>query len=123
MPSRWKLATLTVLTILCGRVSDAQVPSTPAGHQLSEWLRVQDSLDPATMQEFIEKYMPFARVEGMLANRKQTGGFDIKRVQESIRHPHRRVGASARHSTIRHDHIERGAYRATCDRRHSASAH
>ncbi|HEY7189201.1 MAG TPA: serine hydrolase domain-containing protein [Vicinamibacterales bacterium] len=83
MPSRWKLATLTVLTILCGRVSDAQVPSTPAGHQLSEWLRVQDSLDPATMQEFIEKYMPFARVEGMLANRKQTGGFDIKRVQES----------------------------------------
>ena len=46
-------------------------------------MKAQDSLDRATIQEFIEKSMPWGRVDQELAIRNQTGGFDVKRIEES----------------------------------------
>ncbi len=84
MSSQRTLVVLTAaITMLWAHLSYAQVPATPAGRQLTEWLRVRDTLDRSTMQAFIEKNLMSANVDGMLANQKQTGGFDIKRVQES----------------------------------------
>src|SRR5690348_15782443 len=46
-------------------------------------MKAQDSWDRATIQQFIDKYMTWARVDGELAMRNQTGGFEVKRVEES----------------------------------------
>jgi CubicO group peptidase (beta-lactamase class C family) len=74
---------LLTLAALFASGLNAQIPSTPAGRQLEAWMKAQDSLDRATIQEFIEKSMPWGRVDQELAIRNQTGGFDVKRIEES----------------------------------------
>jgi D-alanyl-D-alanine carboxypeptidase len=78
-----KIVLVLAIAILCTSALQAQIPSTPAGRQLAAWMKAQDSLDRATIQEFIEKYMSWGRVDQELAMRNQTGGFDVKRVEES----------------------------------------
>src|SRR5438034_548756 len=61
----------------------AQVPDTLAGRQLTAWMKAQDSGDQATIQQFIEKNMPWGRADQELAIHNQTGGFEVKKVESS----------------------------------------
>jgi CubicO group peptidase (beta-lactamase class C family) len=61
----------------------AQLPDTPAGRQFSAWLSALNSGERATMQQFIDRSMPGQPVERGLAIRNQTGGLEVKKVEES----------------------------------------
>lgn len=61
-------------------------PQTPAGRQLAHWLQAFNSGDRATMQRFISEQFParsFQTVDADLAFRKQTGGLDLFKIEES----------------------------------------
>jgi hypothetical protein len=73
---------LTLAVLFAGSVC-AQIPDTPAGRQFSAWLAAFNSGDRATMQQFFDKSMPFGRIEQDMTIRNQTGGFDVKKVEES----------------------------------------
>jgi CubicO group peptidase (beta-lactamase class C family) len=78
-----KLTLTSIFVVLFGGPVYAQIPDTPAGRQFSGWLKAFNSGDRATMQQFIENNMPWGRVEQDLATRNRTGGFDVKKVEES----------------------------------------
>jgi hypothetical protein len=78
-----KVSVLFMLLFAFATALAAQIPSTPAGRQFSAWQKAQDSGDPATIQDFIGKNMPFGRVEQELAVHNQSGGYDVKRVLET----------------------------------------
>lgn len=61
----------------------AQVADTPAGRQFTAWRAAQDSGDRAIIQQFIATNMPWASVEQELNIGRQTGGLDIRKVEES----------------------------------------
>ena len=71
------------LTALLLSAANAQIPDTPAGRQFKAWRAAQDSGDPTKIQQFLDTSLPLGRVEQELAIHKQTGGFDIKRVEQS----------------------------------------
>src|ERR687884_292606 len=73
---------LTSALLFAGAVR-AQVPDTPAGRLFSAWLTAINSGDRAAMQQFMDKSMPGRPVEPGLAIRSQTGGYDVRRVEES----------------------------------------
>src|SRR5262245_14787732 len=82
----WRSTNMLVLLLfgLCfAQPANAQVPDTPAGRQFSGWIRALNSGDRATMQQFIDRSMPGQPVERGLAVRNQTGGLDVKKVEES----------------------------------------
>jgi CubicO group peptidase (beta-lactamase class C family) len=64
-------------------IVEAQLPNTAAGRQFSAWLSAQDSQDRVTIQQFVESSMPLLSVDQVLANRNRTGGYDVKRVEDS----------------------------------------
>src|SRR5215472_8418367 len=75
---------LTFAVLFAGEArAQIQVPDTPAGRQYTAWRKAQDSGDQATIQQFIEKTMPWGKAEQELAIGKQTGGFDVKKVETS----------------------------------------
>jgi CubicO group peptidase (beta-lactamase class C family) len=74
---------LTLIVCLFAVMAAAQIPDTPAGRQFLAWQKAQDSGDRATIQDFIDKNMPFGRVDQELAMHNQSGGYDVKRVEES----------------------------------------
>jgi CubicO group peptidase (beta-lactamase class C family) len=78
-----KLILLSTFSALFAGVACAQIPDTPAGHQFSAWLAAFNSGDRATMQQFFDKSMPFGRIDQDMTIRTQTGGFDVKKVEES----------------------------------------
>ena len=78
-----KLIFLLTVTVLLAASAVAQIPDTPAGHQFAAWQKASDSGDRATIQQFIDTQMPFGRVDQELAMHNQSGGYDIKKVEES----------------------------------------
>jgi D-alanyl-D-alanine carboxypeptidase len=74
---------LSILAIWCVGVLHAQIPETAAGRQFAAWRTAQDSGDMATIERFIEKNMPWSRPDQELAMGKGTGGFDVRKVEES----------------------------------------
>jgi CubicO group peptidase (beta-lactamase class C family) len=74
---------LPILQLLSRSVLQAQVPDTRAGRQFLAWRKAQDSGDSATVQQFIEKSMTFGRVAMELSIGRQSGGYDIRKVEES----------------------------------------
>src|SRR5271166_2768988 len=80
-----KLTYRVTLAILLAATVTAQIqiPETSAGKLFTAWLNAINSGDRATMQQFIEKSMTWSNVEQDLAMRNQTGGFDLKKVEES----------------------------------------
>jgi hypothetical protein len=78
-----KLTLLLAYTLLFAGTVCAQIPETPAGRQFAAWLKAQGSGDRDTIQQFIDKNMPWGRVEQELAMRNQSGGYEIKKVEES----------------------------------------
>jgi D-alanyl-D-alanine carboxypeptidase len=78
-----KLTHLLTVAVLFAGTLCAQIPDTPAGHQFSAWLNAFNSGDRATMQQFFDKSMKFGRIDQDMGIRNQTGGFDVKKVEES----------------------------------------
>jgi D-alanyl-D-alanine carboxypeptidase len=61
----------------------AQVPETPAGRQYVAWRKAQDSGDSVAIRQFIEKNMPWGQVQQELAIGRRSGGYDVRKVEES----------------------------------------
>src|SRR5580698_5180461 len=61
------------------------IPKTPAGEQFSAWLAAFNSGDRAELEKFRSHFdkPDEHKVEGMLGFRRQTGGFDLKKIEES----------------------------------------
>src|SRR5215472_10692774 len=62
-----------------------QVADTPAGHTLEAWLDAFNSGDRARIQAYLTKYEPTKAVDGTIAFREQTGGFDLLGIDKSER--------------------------------------
>src|SRR5580658_3761279 len=78
-----KLTLLFTLVVLFAGAVCAQIPGTPAGSQFSAWLNAFNSGDRATMQAFFDKSMTFGRIDQDMGIRERTGGYDVKKVEES----------------------------------------
>jgi CubicO group peptidase (beta-lactamase class C family) len=77
------LTPLFTLAVLFAGALCAQIPDTPAGRQFSAWLSAFNSGDRATMQAFFDKSMTFGRIDQDMGIRERTGGYDVKKVEES----------------------------------------
>ncbi len=62
-----------------------EIPKTPAGEQFSAWLAAFNSGDRAELEKFRSHFdkPEEHKVEGILGFRQQTGGFELKRIEES----------------------------------------
>jgi|SRR5579872_166160 len=80
-----KLTSLFVLIVAVLCLGQAQFPDTPAGHQCAAWLDSFNRGDRETYRDFLQKNFP-SRVGDLdreLRFRQMTGGFDLKKVEES----------------------------------------
>ena len=78
------------LTVRPDRTAQAQsstveIPKTPSGEQFSTWLLAFNSGDKAELEKFRSHFdkPEEHKVEGMLGFRQQTGGFDVRKIEES----------------------------------------
>jgi D-alanyl-D-alanine carboxypeptidase len=64
---------------------NVEIPKTPAGEQFSTWLAAFNSGDKAEIEKFRGHFdkPEEHKVEGMIGFRQQTGGFDLKKIEES----------------------------------------
>jgi len=67
---------LLLLGVDCG-LAQTTVPDTPAGHTLQAWLDAFNSGDRAKIETYVKTVDHSQAVDGMLAFRTQTGGFDL----------------------------------------------
>jgi D-alanyl-D-alanine carboxypeptidase len=74
---------LLMLTTVCG--AEVQFPDTPAGYQATTWLQAFNSGDREQLYDFLQKNLPdrAEHMEQEMGFRAMTGGFDLKRVEES----------------------------------------
>jgi D-alanyl-D-alanine carboxypeptidase len=72
-----------LLTLSCA--AQTQFPNTPAGKQAAAWLENFDRGDRAAFREFLENSFPsnLGHLDQELAFREMTGGFDLKKVEDS----------------------------------------
>jgi D-alanyl-D-alanine carboxypeptidase len=63
----------------------ADIPKTPPGEQFSAWLSAFNSGDKAELEKFRSHFdkPEDHKVEGMLGFRQQTGGFDLRKIEDS----------------------------------------
>jgi len=63
----------------------ADIPKTPPGKQFSAWLSAFNSGDKAELEKFRSHFdkPEDHKVEGMLGFRQQTGGFDLRKIEDS----------------------------------------
>ena len=80
---RYRALLVLTIALLWAGALDGQVPDTPPGRQFSAWLAAINSGDRATIQQFIDKSMPGRPVDNALGIYNQTGGYDVKKVEES----------------------------------------
>ena len=65
--------------------SDPEMPKTLAGEQFSAWLRAFNSGDRAQIEELGKHFKnpPEQPIDGQMAFRSMTGGFDLRKIEES----------------------------------------
>jgi hypothetical protein len=73
---------LLLLTFSCAW-AQTSIPDTPAGHTLQAWLDAFNSGDRAKIETYIKTVDHEQSVDGMLAFRSQTGGFDLLSIESS----------------------------------------
>lgn len=63
---------------------NADIPKTPPGEQFSAWLSAFNSGDKAELEKFRSHFAKPEdhKVEGMLGFRQQTGGFDLRKIED-----------------------------------------
>jgi CubicO group peptidase (beta-lactamase class C family) len=76
-------ALLVALSLIC--IAQTQFPDTPAGHQCAAWLESFNRGDTNAHREFLQKNSPsrLASLDREMEFRRRTGGFSIKKVEES----------------------------------------
>ena len=80
-----RFASVLVVSVACAWPQAAAVPATPAGHALQAWLDAFNSGDRARIQTYLTKYEPTKAVDGTIAFRDQTGGFELLGIDKSER--------------------------------------
>ncbi len=77
------LALATLSALLC--IAQTNFPKTPAGRQCKAWLESFNRGDTNAHREFLEKNSPsrLTHLDREMEFRRRTGGFDLKKVQES----------------------------------------
>ena len=62
-----------------------EIPKTPPGEQFSAWLSAFNSGDKGELEKFRNHFdkPEDHKVEGMLGFRQQTGGFDLRKIEDS----------------------------------------
>src|SRR6266446_3819147 len=67
------------------RAAAVETPKTPAGEQFSAWLKSFNSGDRAQMEEILTRFKDRGgrEVNGMMGFRERTGGFDLRKIEES----------------------------------------
>ena len=67
------------------RTATVDTPKTPAGEQFSAWLAALNSGDRAKMEEILGHFKDRGdrEVNGMMGFRQRTGGFDLRKIEES----------------------------------------
>jgi D-alanyl-D-alanine carboxypeptidase len=65
--------------------AQTKFPNTPAGHQCAAWLESFNRGDMNAHREFLQKNSPsrLTHLEREMEFRQRTGGFDVKKIQES----------------------------------------
>ena len=79
------LAAALLLFIAPACASQTPFPDTPAGNQARAWLEVFNAGDAEKHKEFLRKNAPtrLERADREMGLRERTGGFDVKKVEES----------------------------------------
>jgi D-alanyl-D-alanine carboxypeptidase len=79
------LAAAILLIIAPACLAQTQFPDTPAGNQAKAWLEVFNAGDAEKHKEFLRKNAPtrLERADREMGFREMTGGFDVKKVEES----------------------------------------
>ncbi len=79
------LAAAVLLVIAPACYAQTQFPDTPAGNQAKAWLEVFNAGDAEKHKEFLRKNAPsrLDRADREIGFRAMTGGFDVKKVEES----------------------------------------
>jgi retinol-binding protein 3 len=76
------LFTLLFMGVGCGPAQVA-IPDVPAGHTLQAWLAAFNSGDRARVEAYVKTVDPSQSVDGMIAFRNQTGGFELLSIESS----------------------------------------
>ena len=79
------LAAAILLFIAPACLAQTQFPDSPAGNQAKAWLEVFNAGDAEKHKEFLRKNAPtrVERADREMGFREMTGGFDVKKVEES----------------------------------------
>src|SRR5579864_6421144 len=79
-----KLLPVLLFASLAG-VAQVQLPETPAARQCAAWLEAFNRGDREAYREFLQKNFPSRaeRLDRELQFREQTGGFELRKVEES----------------------------------------
>lgn len=90
MKSKIALFACMALAIAVGRQAVAAqtspaVPDTPAAQQFAAWLKVFNAADRDALKQFLDSHYPShpGSVDDQLDFRRQTGGFEFKKTEES----------------------------------------
>ncbi|SRR6266567_1084311 len=84
-----RISLVTVFLLLSGLATicaaQTQLPDTPAGHQGAAWLEVFNTGDREIYRDFLQKNFPSRaeHVDQEMGFREMTGGFELRRVEES----------------------------------------
>jgi hypothetical protein len=76
---------ILLLSAACGWPQAPAIPDTPAGHALKAWLEAFNSGDRGRIQAYLTKYEPGKAVDGTMAFREQTGGFELLGIDKNDR--------------------------------------
>ncbi len=82
----YSLLTVAILLFIAPAcLAQTQLPDTPAGNQAKAWLEVFNAGDAEKHKEFLRKNAPtrLERADREMGFREMTGGFDVKKVEES----------------------------------------
>src|SRR5271154_41953 len=81
-----KILYILSLLLLVGTepgMAQVAVPDTPAGHTLQAWLDAFNSGDRAKIETYVKTVDHSQPVDGMVAFRNQTGGFELLSIESS----------------------------------------
>ena len=83
--TRYPLLVAVLFFIFPTCIAQTQFPDTPAGNQGKAWLEVFNAGDAEKHKEFLRKNAPsrLERADREMALRGMSGGFDVKKVEES----------------------------------------
>ena len=84
-PTRPALIVVAFFVMVFACLAQTQFPDTPSGKQAQAWLAVFNAGDTAKYKEFVEANFPTRaqRADQDAGFREMTGGFDLKKVEES----------------------------------------